>query len=76
MPWDPGGFTWRRLEVKPKIKEGGMLATFPPLALDVPWASSNGLGLLGKHGVANYKYKGNCYEQRRLGLGRLWPPRF
>jgi hypothetical protein len=28
-PWDPGGSTWHWLEVKPKIKEGGMLATFP-----------------------------------------------
>jgi hypothetical protein len=29
VPWDPGGSTWHWLEVKPKIKEGGMLATFP-----------------------------------------------
>ncbi|KAM0922057.1 hypothetical protein ACQ4PT_006424 [Festuca glaucescens] len=29
VPWDPSGSTWHRLGVKPKIKEGGMLATSP-----------------------------------------------
>jgi hypothetical protein len=27
MSWDPGGYAWRRLEVKPKFKERGLSAT-------------------------------------------------
>jgi hypothetical protein len=27
VPWDPGGSTMHRLGVKPRFKEGGMLAT-------------------------------------------------
>jgi hypothetical protein len=37
VPWDPGDSTWHRLEVKPKFKEGGMLATYP--------TATTGLGL-------------------------------
>jgi hypothetical protein len=37
VPWDPGGSTRHRLEVKPKFKKGGMLATSPP--------ATTGLGL-------------------------------
>ncbi|KAK1616718.1 hypothetical protein QYE76_022235 [Lolium multiflorum] len=59
VPWDPeipGGATWHRLEVKPKFKEGGMLATYPTATTGLGLAATTGLGLLRRHGGTEYKY--------------------
>ena len=74
VPWDPGGSTWRRLEVKPKIKEGGMLATSPALAWDRQWAITTGLGLLGSQATRQLQIQGIELRTTWLGTGRLRPP--
>jgi hypothetical protein len=50
VQWDPGGSTRHRLVVKPKFKEGGMLATLVPRhGLD------HGLHLMGLGCLRNYQ---------------------
>ena len=77
VQWDPGGASRWQLEGRPPFKEGGMLATYPYHY----WA---GLGLLGRHGGSDYKYRWKRYEQAGLELddfglhnfGLLLPPLF
>jgi hypothetical protein len=73
VPWDPGGSTRHRLEVKPKFKKGGMLATSPPATTGL------GLGFLHwawaarKTEAASINIDG-MVTNKGLGTGWLWPP--
>jgi hypothetical protein len=73
VPWDPGGSTRHRLGVKPRFKEGGMLAT---LLLCI-WAATIGPGPAPQtdEEVADI-YQRDIYRRGRLGSGRLRPPQF
>jgi hypothetical protein len=69
VPWDPGGSTWHRLEVKPEFKEGGMLAISPiaPTMLGLGchyWAWAT-----GRDGGRDYKYR---QEAIRTGWFGNW----
>jgi hypothetical protein len=64
VQWDPGGCARRRLEVKPKIKEGGMLAA----CLAGRWATTIGPGPARKPD----KEGGDIYQHindRKIRLG-------
>jgi hypothetical protein len=64
VPWDPGGSTRHRLGVKPRFKEGGMLAT---LLLCI-WAATIGPGPAPQtdEEVADI-YQRDIYRRGRLG---------
>jgi hypothetical protein len=75
VPWDPGGLTRYRLGVKPRFKEGGMLATF---------YLADGPLLLGQASPQTDKEVANIYQETTIGgvgldldgfgLHNLWSP--
>jgi hypothetical protein len=65
VQWDPGGPVWRRLGVKPKFKERGLLATYPIVGPWAGyWAGTLGLGPARRHKGQPLHIPGNGYTDK------------
>jgi hypothetical protein len=65
LQWDPGGFAWHRLGVKPNLKEGGIVSDlFYWAGL---WADTLGFGLSEDTKACHYIYQGTGTHTDRLG---------